>query len=85
MQWVDWWESHLLPCAYKQLMGVSCPLCGTQRALVSLLNPPIVIWMVTLLVLLLGFPYLQKRHYKIIIAINLLALFCNAVYQNVVF
>lgn len=28
--------------------------------------------------------FLQKRHYKIIIAINLLALFCNAVYQNVV-
>lgn len=42
------------------------------------------IWMITLLVLLLGFPYLRKRHYKIIVAINLLVLFLNAVYQNIV-
>ena len=26
----------LLPCAYKQLFGFSCPLCGFQRSMVLL-------------------------------------------------
>lgn len=28
----------LLPCAYKQLFGIDCPLCGGQRSLVLLMN-----------------------------------------------
>ncbi|HCS88412.1 MAG TPA: hypothetical protein DIW30_08545, partial [Bacteroidales bacterium] len=26
----------LLPCAWKQLLGVSCPFCGFQRAVILL-------------------------------------------------
>ncbi len=29
---------QLLPCAYKQLFGFSCPMCGAQRALVLFLQ-----------------------------------------------
>jgi len=28
----------LLPCAYKQLFGIDCPLCGGQRSLQLLMN-----------------------------------------------
>lgn len=28
----------LLPCAYKQLFGFSCPLCGFQRSMLLLLD-----------------------------------------------
>jgi hypothetical protein len=28
----------LLPCAYKQLFGIDCPLCGGQRSLLLLIN-----------------------------------------------
>lgn len=31
-----WSAIPLLPCAYKQLFGVSCPMCGLQRSLVLL-------------------------------------------------
>ena len=31
-------EYNLLPCAYKTLFGIDCPLCGFQRALVLLLH-----------------------------------------------
>ena len=30
--------NYLLPCAYKSLFGIDCPICGFQRALVWLLN-----------------------------------------------
>jgi hypothetical protein len=29
---------HLLPCAYKSLFGIDCPICGFQRALILLFN-----------------------------------------------
>ena len=30
------WDVPLLPCAWKQLFGISCPSCGLQRALLLL-------------------------------------------------
>ena len=38
MDIINWLENHYLPCAYKQLFGVECPLCGSQRALIELLR-----------------------------------------------
>lgn len=29
-------SSHLLPCAYKTIFGIDCPICGFQRALLLL-------------------------------------------------
>ncbi|MFN5317890.1 MAG: DUF2752 domain-containing protein [Bacteroidia bacterium] len=29
---------QLLPCAYKQLFGIDCPICGFQRSLILMLN-----------------------------------------------
>ena len=31
-------EEHMLPCMNKQLFGVECPGCGTQRAIAFLLE-----------------------------------------------
>ncbi len=42
MNILDWLEDHLLPCAYKQLFGIECPVCGSQRAMVTLLRGDII-------------------------------------------
>lgn len=34
----SWLESHMLPCMYKQLFGIDCPLCGAQRSLAAALK-----------------------------------------------
>jgi hypothetical protein len=38
MDILNWLENHFLPCAYKQLFGIECPVCGSQRALIALLR-----------------------------------------------
>jgi hypothetical protein len=38
MNILNWLENHFLPCIYKQLFGIECPFCGSQRALVALLR-----------------------------------------------
>lgn len=35
---IMWLQHHLLPCAWKSLLGLDCPLCGFQRSLVALLQ-----------------------------------------------
>lgn len=35
---VHWLENHLLPCPYKQYLGIDCPGCGMQRSLISMLK-----------------------------------------------
>ena len=35
---ISWLESHMLPCAYKSLLGFDCPACGAQRSFVLLLK-----------------------------------------------
>jgi hypothetical protein len=42
MNIIEWLENHFLPCAYKQLFGIECPLCGSQRALIELLRGNII-------------------------------------------
>lgn len=31
-------EQYLLPCAYKSLLGIDCPICGFQRSLLLLIK-----------------------------------------------
>lgn len=38
LQLINWLESHLLPCFYKQLTGIDCPGCGMQRSFIELLK-----------------------------------------------
>ena len=32
---ISWFQNHMLPCAYKQLFGIDCPVCGLQRSLLA--------------------------------------------------
>ena len=34
----NWLQNHMLPCAYKQIFGLNCPMCGFQRSLIELLK-----------------------------------------------
>ena len=35
---VDWLEKRQLPCFYKSTLGIECPGCGMQRAIIALLR-----------------------------------------------
>ena len=35
---VNWLEQHLLTCMFKSTLGMDCPGCGSQRALIALLK-----------------------------------------------
>lgn len=35
---IEWLESNQQPCFYKKYVGIDCPGCGMQRALVELLR-----------------------------------------------
>jgi hypothetical protein len=34
---IDWLETRQMPCLYKSMLGIDCPGCGMQRALIALL------------------------------------------------
>ncbi|TDR25312.1 DUF2752 domain-containing protein [Flavobacterium cheniae] len=71
-------EKHMLPCMNKQLFGVECPGCGTQRAIAFLLEGEFyeafkifpAIYTLGLFFILLGLHLLdKKRNYaKLVIA-----------------
>ena len=60
---LKWFEDHSLPCAYRSLLGIDCPLCGSQRAIFLLLKgeftkcfvmyPPLIPVLVLLLLLII--------------------------------
>lgn len=89
---LDFFERHLLPCAYKQLFDISCPLCGSQRAFVFLLKgdfflalrmfPPLIVWILSLGVLLCDRFVFHRTHYKSLLVANVVALLLNMLYQN---
>lgn len=35
---ITWLQNHLLPCAFKTLFGIDCPICGFQRSFLLLLQ-----------------------------------------------
>jgi hypothetical protein len=35
---INWLENHLFTCLFKAHLGMECPGCGTQRALIALLK-----------------------------------------------
>lgn len=35
---IKWLEAHMQPCIYRQFIGIECPGCGFQRALIALLK-----------------------------------------------
>ncbi len=39
---VHWIERHQLPCFYRKFLGIDCPGCGMQTALIELLKGNIV-------------------------------------------
>ncbi len=35
---MTWLQKHMLPCAYKYFFGIDCPICGSQRSLLLLMQ-----------------------------------------------
>jgi len=33
---LNWLQHHLIPCPFKYLTGIDCPLCGFQRSVLAL-------------------------------------------------
>ncbi len=66
---LDWLESHQIPCIYRSILGIECPTCGFQRALILLLKGewvsslkvyPALIPTLLLLLLLISWAILRK-------------------------
>lgn len=89
-----WASSHLLPCFYKQVFGISCPLCGGQRSVILLLEgqfwesmkmfPPLLPLAVTLLMVCLWWfcGFFGKKAIHVALIIDAIMLLFNMVYQN---
>ena len=87
----------LFPCAYKQLFGFSCPMCGFQRAMLLMFDgricdgicrfPPMVAFIVASLVFDLRVIMGQKARMwpdKWVWAFMLFSLLFNWAYQNAI-
>ncbi|MBB2146869.1 DUF2752 domain-containing protein [Pedobacter sp. LMG 31464] len=35
---INWLQSHLLSCPFKQTLGIDCPGCGMQRSVLELMQ-----------------------------------------------
>lgn len=93
MQWI---LAHLLPCFYKQMFGISCPLCGGQRSVILLCEgqfwesmkmfPPLLLLAITLLMVCCWkFTGLfGKKAILIALIVDAILLLFNMVYQNMV-
>ena len=88
---------HLLPCFYKQVFGISCPLCGGQRSVLLLFEgrfwesvkmfPPLFPLAITLLLVLVirwQKPKEGKRMIHGALIVDGALLLFNMVYQNLV-
>jgi hypothetical protein len=95
---VEWLSNHLLPCAYNQLFGIKCPICGFQRAIILLLEgkfldsiymyPPLFLMIGTFIwifYLLIRKKSLKTKAMKIVLIINAIILIVNCLYKNIVF
>ena len=89
---------HLLPCAYKQLFGISCPMCGFQRAMILLFNgqildsvyqfpiwPILVLWIICLLVMTIIGKAQLLLHNSWCWAIVIVCFIFNAFWQNLMY
>ena len=96
MVMMHWASTHLLPCFYKQVFGISCPLCGSQRSVILLCEgqfwdsmkmfPPLLPLAITLLMVCLWkfTGLLGKKAVWIALVVDAIMLLFNMVYQNVV-
>lgn len=72
---IEWLESHMLPCFYNRFLGIECPGCGMQRAIIELLKghllesletyPPLfpIVFMLVLLIIHLIFKFKNGAGY----------------------
>lgn len=91
---IQWASKHLLPCFYKQMFGISCPLCGGQRSVILLCEgqfwesmrifPPLLPLAVTLLLVYLWkfSGLVGKKAILIALVMDAIMLLFNMVYQN---
>lgn len=83
----------LLPCAWKDLFGICCPLCGFQRSVLLLLKgevmnsflmfPPLFPMLIALCVLFIGYWTKNKKLKTITWWVMLGVLAFNGIYQNI--
>ena len=70
-RFIDWLEKHQATCFYKATLGVECPGCGIQRALIALLRGdviesiklyPALIPIIAMMILLLVHVFYNLKH-----------------------
>lgn len=85
----------MFPCHYKQFLGVSCPMCGFQRALIELFKgnvwesitmfPALIPLILTLFVFLFSLYFKGSKLKKLgmyLLAIDLVIMVATSIYNN---
>ena len=94
---VEWLENHMLPCHYKQFLGISCPMCGFQRALIELLKgnlwesmvifPALIPLIITLFLGVIFLIFKAKRLKKVVLTfliVDLAIMVLTSLYNNLI-
>jgi hypothetical protein len=92
----QWLQGHMFPCFYKQVFGISCPMCGFQRSVLELLKgnilesfilfPALLPLLVTsLVIIVLKFRKIQNTKVAVqgMLIFNLMLITLNCIYQNI--
>lgn len=88
-----WLEEHSLPCAYRSLLGIDCPFCGSQRAFFFLwkgefsksflMYPPLIPVLLLLLLVLVKLIFNKHIHQKNIYRFSVFVLIIVAVNYSI--
>ena len=66
---INWLQSHLLPCPFKYLTGIDCPGCGFQRSVLALargnFNESFMLYPPAVPILLFFLYGLADKHFKL--------------------
>jgi len=92
----QWLQGHMLPCAYKQLFGIYCPMCGFQTSVISLLKGKyiesmsefpalfaLLITFITYILLSIIKNPKSKSTFKVMLLFDLIIMFITCVLKNI--
>jgi hypothetical protein len=92
----QWFQGHMLPCVYKQLFGIYCPMCGFQTSIISLLKGkyiesmtefpalfPLLITFITYFLLSIIKNPKSKSTFQVMLLFDIIIMFSTCVYKNI--
>jgi len=93
---IQWVQGHMFPCLYKQMFGISCPMCGFQRSVIELLKGniaesiyhfpallPVIFTSIVFIVLRISKIQKTKVIVQVLLLFDLTIMIITCVYKNI--